>query len=183
MCSPTLMMVGMAAMSMAQSAIATNAQNDQAEAEGEAANRAASYDYQQLAAEKSELDEQAAHEKLKRQLQTRREHGRLAVAQGEAGVGGNSTMRILNNSMMQGSFDVGVIEANRASKARQITAGVDSTHARNQGRINMAEASSVSQGAGILNMGMAGVSGGAEGYMMGKSMFSGKTMATKTGVK
>ena len=177
MCNPMIMMAGMAALQMGQSVISTNAQNEQAEASAAAANRAASYDYQQLAEQKGEVDQQAAQEKLQRQLQTAREHGRIAVAQGEAGVGGNSSLRVLNNALMQGSFDIGVIEANRGSKTRQIMAEVDSVHAKNVSRVNQAESNTVSSGMGFLNAGLAGVSGAATGYTMGQSMFGGKTMS------
>lgn len=182
MCDPMTMMVVMGVMATAQSMIATNAQNQLAEEEGKATVSAATYDYQQLAEQRSEVDEKAAQEKLQRQLQTAREHGRIAVAVGEAGVGGTSTMRVMNNAFMQGSYDVSVIEANRMSKARQITSEMGAVQAKAKGRINIAKSKSVSRGAGLFQAGMAGISGGASGYMMGKS-FSGKTMTKKPNVR
>jgi hypothetical protein len=179
MCNPIVFAAAMATMSVVQSIMQTNAQNELAESQVEAANKAASFDYQQLALEKSEEDEAAMHDKLQRQLQTAREHSRVMVAQGEAGVSGNSTLRVLNNVLMQGSYDTGVIEANRASKARQIQAQVESVHSTNVGRVNQAEASTVSPGMGLFQAGMAGISGGTSGYSLGSSFsnpFKGRTM-------
>jgi len=183
MCNPVALGAVMGGLQMVSSMMATNAQNEQAEAQAEAANKAASYDYQQLAAQKMEEDEQSAQEKLQRQLQTAREHSRISVAMGEAGVTGTSGLRILNNTLMQGSYDIGVIEANRASKARQIMSQVDAVHAQNVGRVNQAEANTVSSAMGFLNAGLAGVSGAAEGYTMGESFFKGKKMPTTKKVK
>ena len=179
MCAPALaMMVVSTVMAVGSSVMATNATNKQAEAEGVAANKAASYDYQKLADQRGEVDEASAAEKLQRQLQTKREHGRIAVAAGEAGVGGSSAMRVMNNAIMQGSSDMSVLEANRASKARQINSEVDSVHATNEGRVNIAESKSISSGAGAMSALFAGVKGGAEGYSAGKSMFGGSVMKT-----
>ena len=180
MCSPTLaMMAVMTVGSMVQSYTATTAQNKQAEAEGEAASKAASYDYQTLAEERGEVDEQAAADKLLRQLQTQREHGRIAVAMGEAGVGGKSAMRVMHNTLMQGSYDTSIIEANRASKARQINREIGAVHARAEGRINVSKSQTISPGMGAMQLGLAAISGGASGYTMGKSLFGGNTMGVK----
>jgi len=179
MCSPTAFMVISTIAAMAQSYMATKAQNKQAEAQAEAANKAASYDYQTLAEQRGEVDEQAAADKLQRQLQTRREHGRITVAMGEAGVGGNSAMRVMNNAIIQGSYDTSIIEANRAAKARQINREMGSVHARAEGRVNIAKSQTISPGMGALRLGFAGISGGASGYTMGKSMFGGNTMDVK----
>jgi len=172
--------IGMGVMKMGQSLMATNAQNKAAQAQTESANLAASYDYQQLTEERHEADEQAAQEKFQRQLQTQREHGRLMVATGEAGVGGNSTLRVLNNAILQGSYDESVIEANRLSKARQVRAKKDSVHATAQSRVNAAKASTISPMMGAMKAGLAGAKGGAQGYMMGKSLFKGKMMKPET---
>ena len=179
MCNPVFLAAGMSIMQVGQTMMGINSQNEMAEAEGEAANMAASYDYQKLAEQKGEVDEQAAQEKLQRQLQTAREHGRISVAQGEAGVGGNSSLRVLNNTLMQGSYDTGIIEANRGSKVGQIMSEVDSVHAKNVGRVNIAKSKTTSSGMAMLQIGMAGVGGAAEGYSMGKSLFGGPTMKTK----
>jgi hypothetical protein len=179
MCSPTLLAVGMGGMQMMGTLMKNKATNEAAESSAVSANRAASYDYQQLMAKAGETDEQAAQDKLQRQLQTKREHSTIAVAMGEAGVSGNSSLRVLNNSLMQGSFDEGVIEANRESKQRQILGEVDATHATNVGRVNEAESQTIDPALGAMNAVMAGAEGGFTGYSMGKSMFGGKKMTTK----
>jgi len=178
MCSPAIAFMAIGAIGpMVQSFTATQAQNEQAEAEAQAANKAASYDYQTLAEQRGEIDEQAAADKLQRQLQTQREHGRIAVAMGEAGVGGNSAMRVMNNAIMQGTYDTSIIEANRASKARQINREIGAVHARAEGRVNIAKSKTISPAMGALQLGFAGISGGAAGYSFGSS-FSGNTMGT-----
>lgn len=174
MCSPMVMMVGMAMMSMYQAYTSNEAQNKQMEAQAESANMAASYDYQRLAEKRGQVDEEAAGKKLQRQLQTQREYATVSVAAGEGGVGGNSVLRQMNNAMMQGSYDTSVIEANRMAKAGQINSEMMSVHAGNAARINEADAGTISPTMGALNVGMAGIQGGSEGYSMGKSFFGKK---------
>lgn len=177
MCEPTtIMMIGMAVMA-AYTAYTTNeSTNKQMEAQAVSANTAASYDYQGLTEQRGQVDEKSAQEKLQRQLQTQREYATVQVAAGEGGVGGNSVLRVMNNAMMQGSYDTSVIEANRMAKAGQINADMMSVHAGNAGRVNEAEAGTISPTMGAINVGMAGVSGASQGYSMGKS-FYGKKMS------
>jgi hypothetical protein len=169
-------------MSVAGSVAKTRQQNKMAEAQANAARSAAMFDFSQLAQQGLETNEAAAQEKLQRQLQSQRELGTIMVAQGEAGVGGGSALRVMGNAMMQGSYDVSVIEANRSSKARQTIAAAEGVRAKAESRINEAKASTVSRGVGLTSAVMAGVSGAATGYSMGTSMFGGTTMKT-TGYK
>lgn len=186
MCDPatitlisTLTMSGMQMMSSVQG---IKAQNERAEAQSKSANLAASYDYQQLATKSLETDEQAAQDKLQRQLQAKREHSTIAVAMGEAGVTGNSSLRVLNNSLMQSSYDVGVIEANRLSKQRQIRGEVDTTQAKNISRHEEAESQTISPGLGAMSTILTGVEGGMTGYTFGSSLtgFKGSLFKGKT---
>jgi hypothetical protein len=165
-------------MSVVGSITQSKQQNKMAEAQANAARSAAMFDFSQLTQQGLETDEAAAQQKLQRQLQTQRELGTIITAQGEAGVGGKSSLRVMGSAIMQGSYDVAVIEANRASKARQTIATAEGVRAKAEGRINQAKASTVSRGAGITSAFMAGVSGAAKGYSMGTSMFGGTTMTT-----
>ena len=178
MCDPTTIAIGMTLMSAYGAMQAGKAQNTMAEATAENAHAAARFDYQQLSEQRDEVDEVAAQNKFQRQLQTAREQGTIAVAQGEAGVGGSSAMKVMNNAVMQGGYDISVIEANRMSKARQIVAKKFAVHAAAKGATNIAEAQIVSPGQQAVNIGIAGVQGYMTGKDLGKSMFSGKTMST-----
>ena len=175
MCDPVTLMIVMGTMQMMSKAQEIKASNKMARQEGVAAHKAASFDYQQLTAKRQETDEQAAQEKLQRQLQTKREHGRIAVATGEAGVGGSSPIKVMGNALMQGSYDVSVIEANRSSKARQIIAEKKAVHAKAEYRTNVAKAKTDSPTLGAMQISMAVLQGGMPGYMMG-SWFQGSTM-------
>ncbi|MCK5614728.1 hypothetical protein KAR91_73380 [Candidatus Pacearchaeota archaeon] len=180
MCNPMLAVMAVTTvMSVAGSVAQTKQQNQMAEAQGEAANAAARFDYEQLAQQGMEANEAAAQDKLQRKLQTQRELGTIMVAQGEAGVGGKSALRVMGNAMMQGSYDVSVIEANRLSKARQTIASAEGVRAKAEGRINEARAMTSD---GRLSAVMAGVSGAASGYSMSSSLFSGSTMSTSGNV-
>lgn len=177
MCDPVSMMVVMAATSMVQAKMSIDMQNKVAKATAVASNRAASFSMQQLAEKRTEVDEKAAQDKFQRQLQTKREQGRITVAMGEAGRGGASAMRVMNNAIMQGSYDTSVIEANRMSKARQITSEIHGVHLKAKGVTDVAKSQIVSGGTAAMNIGIAGVTGGMQGYMMGQS-FKGTKMPT-----
>ncbi len=166
MCEPTTIAIGLALMSAYAAQQQGKMTNDMAVATAENANAAASFNYDQLSAQRGEVDEKAAQDKLQRQLQTAREHGTIAVAAGEAGVGGNSVMKVMNNVRMQGQYDISVIEANRTSKARQIVAKKFSVHAAAKGVVNVAKTTMESPLTQTVNIGVAGV----QGYMVGKEL-------------
>jgi len=174
MCHPAVYIV-MAMMSAVQADQANKAQNAAAEASAEGANVAATFKMEALATKRGEVDEAAAAQKLQRQLQTKREHGRATVAAGEAGVGGNSTLRAINNALMQGGYDTSVIEANRMSKARQLNTESYGAHLSAESQVNVAETQTVSPAMGAMNVGIAGVSGYMSAASMGKS-FEAPTM-------
>lgn len=176
MCHPAYYVV-MALVSAYQAKTQSDATNDMAVATAENANAAAKFNYDQLSIQRDEVDEVAAQNKLQRQLQTQREHGTLAVASGEAGVGGTSVMKVMSNAVMQGSYDISVIEANRMSKARQIVAKKFSTHAAAKGAVNVAEGQIVSPTSQAVNVGVAGAQGYMTAYSMGQT-FGGKPMTT-----
>ena len=178
MCEPTTIAIGMMLMSAYGAKTAADAANDMATATAENAHAAARFDYDQLSEQRREVDEVAAQDKFQRQLQTAREHGMVTVAAGEAGVGGTSVMKVMSNTIMQGRYDISVIEANRASKARQIVAQKFKVHAAAKGATNIAEAQTVGTGQQIVNIGIAGAQGYMMGKSLGKSLFGGSTMPT-----
>ncbi len=178
MCEPTTIAFGLALMSAYGAMQLGKAQNNMAEATAENAHAAARFDYQQLSEQRDEIDEVAAQNKFQRQLQTVREQGTIAVAQGEAGVGGSSAMKVMQNAVMQGGYDISVIEANRVTKARQVVAKKFAVHAAAKGATNVAQAQTVSQGQQAMNIGISGVQGYMMGKDLGKSIFGGKTMTT-----
>lgn len=176
MCEPTTIAIGMMLMSAYGAMQAGEQANDMAEATAENAHAAASFNYDQLTQQRTEVDEVAAQDKFQRQLQTAREHGTIAVASGEAGVGGTSVMKVINNATMQGRYDISVIEANRTSKARQIVAKKFSVHAAAKGATNVAEAQIQSPFTQAVNIGVAGAQGYMTGKALGGAMFGGSTM-------
>ena len=179
MCEPTtIVALTMMAVSAYGAKVKGDQANDMAVATAENAHAAASFNYDQLSAERDEVDEKAAQDKFQRQLQTQREHGTISVAAGEAGVGGTSVMKVMSNAVMQGSYDTSVIEANRMSKARQIVAKKFSVHAAAQGATNVAESQIQSPTTQAINVGVAGAQGYMSGKALGKSMFGGKTIPT-----
>ncbi|TES90511.1 MAG: hypothetical protein E3J94_04935 [Desulfobacteraceae bacterium] len=171
----------MGGIQLMQTTMDIQAGNKAAAKAGAAANKAASYDYQQLTTKRQEIDEAAAQQKFQRQLQTKREHAQIAVATGEAGVGGLSPMKIMQNAIMHGTYDISVIEANRISKARQVIAQKHGVHARAESRVETAKASVTSPTMALLKIGTSTIGAGMQGYMMGSS-FKGSTMTTENPV-
>lgn len=159
----------MAVAAAASTAISIDAQNRQAEASADAAKNAAAADYQQQVEQQSQVDQQAAIDKSERAKQAMIERASLRVAQGESGLAGISHIQEQNAVDMKQSYDTSIMEANRANKVRQLEVEKNSTYTNAQGRVNMANASMVSNAMAGLQIGMAGTSGAIQGYTMGKS--------------
>lgn len=176
MCEPTTIAMGMMLMSAYSAKVAGDQANDMAQVTAENAHAAASFNYDQLSAQRTEVDEVAAQNKFQRKLQTAREHGTIAVASGEAGVGGASVMKVMNSATMQGRYDISVIEANRTSKARQIVAKKFSVHAAAKGATSVAQAQIQSPVTQAINIGVAGAQGYMTGKALGTSLFGGSSM-------
>lgn len=179
MCNPMAFAIVSMAMSAASTVITTNRQNKMAENQGEAAVENTKSAYGQLLDKQLQTDEAATHDKLQRQLQGARERGRILVAQGQAGVGGNSSLRVLNNAMLQESYDQGVIEANQEGATGQIRNEMYGAYTAGKSGVNMADASAYSQGTQYAMIGMNSAEGFASGYQTGQS-FS-KVKPIKTG--
>lgn len=159
----------MAVAAAASTAISIDAQNRQAEASADAAKNAAAADYQQQVEQQSQVDQQAAIDKSERAKQAMIERASLRAAQGESGLAGISHMQEQNAVDMKQSYDTSIMEANRANKIKQLEVEKNSTYTNAQGRVNMANASMVSNAMAGLQIGMAGTSGATQGYTMGKS--------------
>lgn len=175
MCNPAVIPIAMAVMSAAATAYGQSQQNKATKAQAEAATEAGQLDVQQLKTQMEQTNDAATREKLQRQLQTARERATIRVSQGEAGVaGGQSSIRVLNNSIMQGSMDVSTIEANRANSVDQSKAGVLATDAKTRGRINTANAGRSSGLMSGLLIGGSGVQGAMSGMEMNQKFGIGK---------
>lgn len=140
MCHPAVVPIALALVSAAATAYSVNQSNKTNKAMAEAANEAAGLDMARLQAGSDQVNSKSAQEKLQREMQTQRERARIRVSQGESGVSGQSSLRVLNNSLMQGSFDIGILEANRVNSQDQLNADRMDVSAGNKGRVNQANA-------------------------------------------
>jgi hypothetical protein len=161
----------MMAISAAAAAYQVKQTNENMERQAEEASKAEGLDMSRLAARSEEENDAAAQEKLQRELQTQRERGRIRVAQGESGVSGSTTLRVLDTSLRQGAMDVSVMEANRLSKQDQMNFDKMGVGNKADSRRAAAQAGFVSPGLAALQIGGAG----ASGYASGVGMISGGT--------
>ena len=160
----------MAAASAATTTTSVIAANNQAEAQTDAANKAAAADYVAQTTEQDQVNQQAAQEKLQRTQAAMAERARLRVASGEAGIGGLSPAKDIGETYMNQGMDASVLETNRANRIRQIENEKDSTYATNQGRNNVAAAGMTQGWSAGLQIGSSLLNGAASGYTMGKTM-------------
>jgi hypothetical protein len=169
MCYPIIIPIAMAAVSAAASAYGVVQQNKAMKLQAEEASKAEGLDLSRLTARSEEESDAAAQEKLQRELQTQRERGRIRVAQGEAGVTGPTTLRVLSSSLRQGAMDVSVIEANRLAKIEQLQYDRMGVSAKAESRRAGAQAGFVSPGLAALQI----TGSAAEGYAAGSSLTAG----------
>lgn len=160
----------MAIASAASTAMSISAQNQQADAQADAATKAAAADYTQQVTQQEQIDAQAAQEKLQRAQAAMVERARLRVSSGEAGIGGLSPAKDIAESFMKEGMDLSTIETNRLNKVKQVEAEKNSTYATAQGRINTANAGKSSGWTSGLQIGLSGLQGGAQGYTLGKAI-------------
>ena len=179
MCDPIFIGGTTALLSGITSSLTIGEQNANARAQGEAANRAALTDYERIQARAGEISAASAQDKLKRNLQTARERAKLKVAQGEAGIAGNSSLRELNNSLFESSFDKSVIEANRKSELAQLQASARGVEATNKSRVNQANSMISAPLVSALTIGGSMVQSGLAGYSLGDKLFEGASDPAK----
>lgn len=129
------------------------AQNVQSQMDELAALRA--YNMDILALQERARQTQAAYdlEAFERSRQALRERARIAVAAGEAGVGGRSLIRELANSMFQEAYDIGVYRQNLQNRLAQTSLQAQGIGAQAVSRIEAARASRINPFLGALMIG------------------------------
>lgn len=170
MCYAAIPMLIMAIGSMATSVMANQKQNEVAESQAEASNKATGFEYATAAMQQGEIDEKRSHEMFQRRLQTERERAMLKVAQGEAGVGGNSSVVALNNVLLQGKMDERRIQVGGASEIGAVRNKMFGADLTNQGRIMNATLEAGDPMNNMITAGLNAAGAGASGYSMGTSM-------------
>lgn len=170
MCNPIALAAGGLIMSAGTTAMQIKSNNDYAEALAEQADKAAALDYGLLAGQQQDIADQTAHEKLQRQLQTMREQGRIAVAQGEAGVAGNSALAELANATFQGAYDTSIIESNSRTKIADNIASQRKVASNLESRYLSARSYQTDPGTSALMIASSGASGATSGYTLGKAV-------------
>lgn len=152
------------ASAAASTAMAIKAQNDQADAEADAAKKAAASDYVQQTEQQDQVNSQAALEKTERARQAMIERAKLRVAEGESGVSGLSPFREMGETYFNEGYDASILETNRANKIRQIQTEKDATESRAAGRINVANSRLVPGWAAGLQIGSSALQAGTSTY-------------------
>lgn len=171
MCEAATITAAIMAITAATStAMSIKASNDQAEAQSKAASNAAASDYIQQTEQQDQTNQQAALEKTERARQAMIERAKLRVSQGEAGIGGLTPMKEMQESYMNETYDASILETNRANRIRQIEAEKEGVRANAQGRINVSRSGVTPGWAAGLQIGFSGVEGGIKGYTIGKGM-------------
>ena len=129
------------------------AQNAQAKAEMKAAKNAALYDTLALEMRRHQINQSTDLEIFERQRQALRERSRIAVAAGEAGVAGNSPARMIAQSILDASFDIGVRQSNRESNLLQTKLDEEAVKATKTYRVNTARSQMINPFMGALMIG------------------------------
>lgn len=182
MCDIAMVSMGvMAAMSIGSTVMQMSNANYLAKAEGQAATEAATADYAALTQREQQIDTQATTEKLERQRQGMRERALLRVTAGEAGIGGITPIREQANSLLQESYDTGILEYNRENRIDQTEVEKQKVYADAKGRMNVARSKTQGGFMAGLQIGAAGLSGAASGLQFGNTLNS--RTSKKTGGK
>jgi hypothetical protein len=173
MCTPAAIPLALTAISTAYSVYQGN---QQAQAGVAAAEAAAAADRDLLGKQASQINASASMDKLERQRQGMREQAKIRTAAGEAGALGNSTLRMLNNSMLQEGHDTGIVESNRQNAMDQNQARGGAVNAELQSRTNEA----MSHYTNPLMAGLQiGVGAGSDYLAMKRSPYSTEVSTTK----
>ena len=168
MCNPVMMAT--TALSIVTQAVGVRGRNKAIRQGAINANEKARFDYSMLERQAKDVQDATAQESLQRQLQTARQRGQIAVAQGAAGVGGNSSLMVMNNAIMQERMDMDVIETNSEGRLRKIGDTMRSIHMGNVFTAQNARNAMPGASTQLLNLGMTGLSAGITGYRFGKSL-------------
>lgn len=169
MCNPIAMAVAYGLQTIAS----VNAQNKMAVAEAEAAAQAAQADYNTLAEQQRQINQQVGLEKMERIRQSLRERARLYVALGESGADGLSPLRELSNVSLQTAYDIGIMEENLQNKRSQNVLEQEAVKSKAQGRINVARSKSIKPLYGALMVGSSAIQGYGSGFQFAKTLEGG----------
>lgn len=167
----TALIIGSTALSAVKSAMEVVNANIQASQMGKYANQAAAADYAVLNSRAQQLDARATQDAMERQRQALRDRSRIAVASGEAGVGGQTVLRDIYNTMVQADYDRGIIQANKEAGMLDILSQQRAVAAVNKGRINEAKSTSYNPFTAVLKIGGDTASGALAGYSAGNTLF------------
>lgn len=126
----------MLAISAAGTVYSAYQQNEQAKAQEKAAQDNYNAQMQQEAQKQTQINQGAAQQENERVRAAMIEQGRLRVASGEAGIGGNSPDAQLRESMFNEGTDITTIENNRRNGILQTGNEANSLRAKAQGIVN-----------------------------------------------
>lgn len=161
---------GLAVVQAASTTLSIVGQNQAASAEADAARNATIADYNTLQEQERQVNNQSTLERMERMRQAQRERARLRVAMGESGLDGVSPLREINNSFLQESYDIGVMQENKENKIHMNTLQKESAYATGRGRYNAAKSRMVNPLLGALMIGGSGIEGYGSGFQLGQTL-------------
>lgn len=181
MCNPLVVGAAFAAMSAISKGAELGKKNEMAEKMGQSASDSLQMQYEALAKRERQVNDKASMDKLARSRQALREQSKLRVAMGEAGImGGASPVRLLNDAMIQGTFDKGIIDQNKENRIDQIQYQKKQAYSQANARIARAESMVSSPLMSTMSIGMAGLKGFASGYLGASAAGFGETTSNIT---
>lgn len=170
MTTATMVTMGiMGAMTAATTAITIEQKNQQASATTKAAQNAAAADYVQEQTAMQENSQKNAIDASERARQAMVERAQLRMAQGESGLAGVSQGREMNEVDYNQAWNDSILKTKDANYDQQMMAEENKSYTLDQGRINEANAQTVGGAMAGLQIGMSGITGGMQGYGMGRS--------------
>jgi hypothetical protein len=162
MCIPAAML----AMSVGSTAMKIRQANKEAQAMGDAANRANALNQKALATAQNETADKASLEAMERQRQGMRERGRIQAATSASGIGGNLSQMALANSMFQEGYDTGIINSDAESEIDSIHSQRQAANLNTSSRVESARNQSINPFMGSLMIGGSAASGWTEGKQL-----------------
>lgn len=181
MCNPIAVGAVFAAVSAVGKGVELGKQNEAAGKMARSANESLQMQYEALAKRERQVNDKASMDKLARSRQALREQSKLRVAMGEAGImGGASPVRLLNDAMVQSTFDKGIIDQNKENRIDQIQYQKKQAYSQANARIARAESMVSSPLMSTLSIGMAGLKGFASGYLGASATGLGETTSNIT---
>lgn len=156
MCDPVS--IAMGALSVGSAFMQSQAANDAADAQNEAARQQYADNMAALQEQQTQINQQAADQQSIRALEAMKERGRLNATSGEMGVTGNSVDKALQESLFSEGTDISMIEANRKNGVVQNTRSMSAAGVQMASNINQANAGRINPiatglqiGTGVVN--------------------------------